>query len=59
VNDLLTTDEAAELLRSNTNTLAYWRATDQGPTWAKIGRRVLYRRTDVDSFVASKFAAVV
>ena len=55
MNELLTTVEAAELLRSNTNTLAFWRNQKQGPVWAKLGRRVVYRRSDVDAFIAMSF----
>ena len=55
MNELLTTDEAAELLRSNTNTLAFWRNQKHGPAWAKLGRRVVYRRSDVEAFIAKSF----
>lgn len=55
MNELLTTEETAELLRSNTNTLAFWRNQKQGPAWAKLGRRVVYRRSDVDAFIAKSF----
>ena len=56
MSELLTTDDAAQTLRSNVHTLAYWRATGQGPAWAKIGRRVVYRRTDIEAFVEARFA---
>ncbi len=55
MNELLTTDEAAELLRSNTNTLAFWRNQKQGPAWAKLGRRIVYRRSDLEAFIAASF----
>ncbi|MCD9197480.1 helix-turn-helix transcriptional regulator [Aeromicrobium wangtongii] len=56
-NELLTTDEAAQEMRSNVNTLAFWRATNRGPAWAKLGRRVVYRRGDIEAFIAGQFKA--
>jgi predicted DNA-binding transcriptional regulator AlpA len=37
--------------------LRYWRHIGQGPKGTKFGRRVLYRRSDVDAWVASIEAA--
>lgn len=54
---LLTTDETAALLLSNTNTLAFWRQRKTGPKWAKLGRRVVYRRSDVLAWIDAQFAA--
>jgi excisionase family DNA binding protein len=44
----LTTVEVAELLRTPAETLRYWRAAGKGPKSFKMGRRVLYARTDVE-----------
>jgi len=49
---LLTTQDAAELLRINPETLKVWRAKGGGPRFVKLGRRVLYRREDLAAFVA-------
>lgn len=48
---LLTTNEVAELLRSSASTVRYWRHTGTGPTGTRVGRRVLYRRRDVDAWL--------
>lgn len=34
-------------------TLQWWRTTGRGPKYLKIGRRVFYRRTDLDAFIAA------
>ena len=49
---LLTTQDAAALLRVNPETLKVWRARGGGPRFAKLGRRVLYRQQDLEDFVA-------
>ena len=49
--DLLTITEAAELLRAPVATLRYWRHLGSGPRSFRVGRRVLYRRDDVQRWV--------
>lgn len=39
-DELLTLDEAAEILRTPGNTLRWWRQTGTGPEFFKIGRRL-------------------
>lgn len=51
--DLLTTREAADYLRQTASTLAHWRSAGTGPRFVRIGRRVVYRRTDLVAFVDS------
>jgi excisionase family DNA binding protein len=51
--DLLTITEAAELLRAPVATLRYWRHLGTGPASFRLGRRVLYRRDDLDAWVAA------
>ncbi len=46
----LTTDEVAELFRTVPGTVRYWRHLGKGPRSFKVGRRVLYRRTDVQAW---------
>lgn len=46
--ELLTTREAATLLRVPESTMRYWRQTKYGPRHARVGRRVLYSRQDVE-----------
>jgi predicted DCC family thiol-disulfide oxidoreductase YuxK len=45
--DLLTIDEAAQLLRAPVATLRYWRHLGTGPRSLKIGRRVMYLHADL------------
>ncbi|MCV7423001.1 helix-turn-helix domain-containing protein [Mycobacterium yunnanensis] len=56
--ELLTIEEAAELLRLPVATLRHYRAQGEGgPRSAKIGRRVMYRRADVLEYIDAAFAA--
>lgn len=48
---LLTIAEAAQLLRAPVATLRYWRHLGTGPTSFRVGRRVLYRRADLDAWI--------
>jgi excisionase family DNA binding protein len=52
--DLLTITEAAELLRAPVATLRYWRHLGTGPASFRLGRRVLYRRGDLDRWVSDR-----
>lgn len=45
--DYITTDEFAELARTNAATVRYWRHIGNGPRGFKLGRRVLYSRAEV------------
>lgn len=51
---LLTTSEVAELLRIKSTTLAIWRVRGIGPSYHKIGRRVVYSESDVTSWLDSQ-----
>lgn len=48
-----TDEEAANHLRLSVWTLRQWRCKGKGPKFLKIGRRVLYQKTDVLDFVKS------
>lgn len=48
----MTTAEVAEVLRTPSETVRYWRHIDKGPKSFKIGRRVLYAVEDVEAFIA-------
>ena len=54
---LLTLDEAAELLRKSTAQMRWMRHSGAGPKSAKLGGRVMYRREDVEKYIADAFAA--
>jgi excisionase family DNA binding protein len=49
--ELLTINEAAEILRAPVATLRYWRHLGTGPRSFRPGRRVLYRRADVHAWI--------
>lgn len=54
-NDLITLPEAAELLRTSEATLRFWRYEGTGPRSAKLGRRVVYRRSEILQWIESQF----
>ena len=49
--ELLTITEAADVLRAPVATLRYWRHLGTGPTSFRLGRRVLYRRDDLRTWI--------
>lgn len=51
-----TTAEVAAQLRRSPETVRYWRHIGYGPPSFKIGRRVLYRREDVQRWLDDEFA---
>ena len=53
-DQLLTITETAELLRTPVATLRWWRHTGQGPRSFKIGRRVTYRRSDLEDWTEAQ-----
>ena len=50
---LMTQEEAAESLRAKPTTMQWWRTTGRGPKYVKLGRRVFYRQSDLDAFIAA------
>ena len=54
-DDLMTTDQLAEFLGGVAlETLADWRKHGKGPVFTKIGKRVMYQRADVDSWLMAQ-----
>ncbi len=53
----LTTAEVAALTRQPVETLRYRRHNGTGPRSFKLGRRVLYRRSDVQAWLDAAYAA--
>ncbi len=49
--ELLTITEAADLVRAPVATLRYWRHLRTGPRCFRLGRRVLYRREDLQAWI--------
>lgn len=55
----MTTQEVADMLRTPVETVRYWRHVKKGPPSFKVGRKVLYERSDVEAFVAAAKATYV
>lgn len=55
--DLITFEEAAEVLDVPVATLRTWRINGKGPRAARIGRRLLFVREEVETYYAREFAA--
>jgi excisionase family DNA binding protein len=53
-DDLLTVDEIAAELRVPESTFRTWRSIGKGPKSFKLGRRVVYRRSDVEAWIAQQ-----
>ncbi len=51
---LLTLTEAAARLRTPVATLRYWRHLGIGPDSFRLGRRVVYRRDDLDRWITAQ-----
>lgn len=51
----LTTDDVAEIARTSPATVRYWRHCGTGPLAGKVGRRVLYRESDVTAWLDQRF----
>jgi len=48
---LLTTEEAAEILRLQKQTLAWWRTENRGPAFVKVGFAIRYRESDLHEWL--------
>ncbi len=51
---LLTRPESAEYLGVQPQTLAKWAMLGEGPRYAKVGRAVRYRLSDLDDWIESR-----
>jgi hypothetical protein len=51
MSDYITTEEFADLARTNPATVRYWRHVGNGPGGFKLGRRVLYLERDVRAWI--------
>ena len=52
--DLLTQPESAEELRLSERTLERHREAGTGPKFVKLGRRIFYRRADLQAWIADR-----
>ena len=51
---MLSQHEAAVYLRLSERTLERFRVSGEGPRFARLGRRVVYRQSDLDAWVAAR-----
>ena len=51
---LLNQEDVSDMLGISQRTLERMRVTGDGPKFAKLGRRVLYRPADIDAWIASR-----
>lgn len=54
MSEIVTTEELAERLRVPKHTVDYWRARGTGPPGIRVGKRVLYRWNDVETWLDRK-----
>lgn len=54
---LLNISEVAEVTRLSENTLRWLRHTGSGPRSGKLGRRLMYREQDVQTWIDQQFEA--
>jgi predicted DNA-binding transcriptional regulator AlpA len=54
-DEVLGIEQAAQLANKSVSTMYWLRQTGQGPRSGKLGRRVVYRRSDVLAWVESAF----
>jgi hypothetical protein len=52
--DLLTTEEAAEIVKRTPDTLKYWRYKRKGPPYRDIYGRPMYDRAELYEWLASQ-----
>lgn len=55
-DEFMTAPEVAAYLRRTVQTLYHWRNHNVGPRATRVGRGLLYRRSDVDSWLADQAA---
>jgi predicted DNA-binding transcriptional regulator AlpA len=51
---LLNENQTAKLLGIRPQTAALWRVQKRGPAWVKMGRRIRYRRADIDTYIEDR-----
>lgn len=53
-NPLLTTEEAADVLKNSSRTLIRWRNEGSGPPYCRIGRRIRYKFDSLNSWITEQ-----
>ncbi|GAA2807119.1 helix-turn-helix transcriptional regulator [Mycolicibacterium pallens] len=56
MTELIGIEETARMCNQAISTLRWWKAQGVGPKAAKIGRRVMYRKQDVEDWINAQFA---
>jgi predicted DNA-binding transcriptional regulator AlpA len=51
------TDEVALINRASVSTVRYWRHLGTGPRSFRVGRRVVYRRSEVEQWLCEREVA--
>lgn len=51
---MITATEAAVMIGVSSATMAGWRKTGRGPAWYRMGNRPVYRRQEVERWIASE-----
>jgi excisionase family DNA binding protein len=55
MTDLLSTEQAAQILQVTTGTLVVWRCTRRFPLkYVKVGRKVKYHASDLEEFLCAR-----
>jgi predicted site-specific integrase-resolvase len=54
MDENLKTEEAAKFLQVKPATLEQWRWSGKGPLFVKLNRTVIYRKADLEAFVAAR-----
>ncbi len=57
MNDMDGTGAVADYIGIHEGTLRYWRHAGTGPASFKLGRRVMYRKADVDAWIEAQYEA--
>jgi predicted DNA-binding transcriptional regulator AlpA len=54
--EFLTIEDVAKLIHTSPATIHYWRSTnsEKSPPAIKVGRRLLWRRADVEAWLAAQ-----
>lgn len=52
--EYMTTVQVSQETGINPGTLRYWRSTNQGPASFSLGKRVVYRRSEVERWIAEQ-----
>lgn len=52
--EYMSTTQVSQETGINPGTLRYWRSTNQGPASFSLGKRVVYRRSEIERWIAEQ-----